>query len=74
MGIMSNKKLDEKVIEREGIFKEPVGEGSSIFPWLYKKDKTNLKTAEEEVAIAARGMGYKEGDVVKYRIIVEPKK
>jgi hypothetical protein len=73
------KKSKEVVIERGGtlsIWNEPEGLLSPSCFWLKPDLATNLASTsyDMDIARAAVELGYKAGDKVKYRIVIEPKR
>jgi len=58
------------VIEREGELQSDGGNGR---PWIYHSNIPEIEDSRD-IASAAVEAGYKRGDMVRYKIIIEPKK
>lgn len=72
---MAGQTLTEAVeLKREGELRPATGVGSDIYPWFLHRDKTIIHDTNNAIATAARDMGYEPGDIVRYRIIIEPKR
>lgn len=71
---MGGETLIEKAeIEREGVLRPPSGVGGYIYPWIQQGGDQHQLRDNETIAMSAQDMGYKYGDTVKYKIIIEPK-